>query len=83
MTEWKREGCPGIANCEACGARNVTYRFPIRNRVSNSRLLICRICRDSFFPKRDAPSIFDEVPKVMNYWHNNQTTGQWPIHVDI
>ena len=83
MPDWKQGGRAGIADCEVCKARNVTYRFSIRNPRARSRLLICRICRDNFFPNLGCPSIFQEVPEIMDYWGNNQITGLWPIHVDI
>ena len=83
MPGWKLGGCSGIGDCEVCKARNVTYRFPIHNTKTKSRLLICRICRDNFFPKPGVPSIFQEIPEIMDHWGNNQTTGLWPVHVDI
>ncbi len=83
MFGWKDGGCSGLADCEVCKARNVTYRFPIKNARTKARLLICRICRDSFYPKPGVLSIFAEVPAIMDHWGSNQTTGLWPIHVNI
>ncbi len=83
MPGWKSGGCDGIADCELCGALNVTYRFPIKNVRTKSRLLICRICRDSFYPKQGCLSIFQEMPEIMGHWTNNQKTGRWPTQVDI
>ncbi len=83
MLGWKSGGYDGIAHCELCGARNVTYRFRIKNVRTRASLLICRICRDSFYPKHGCLSILQETPDIMDHWANNQKTGQWPSQVDI
>ena len=81
--DWKCGGVEGLADCELCGARNVSCRFRLRQKQTRATLLICRICRDNFYPAANTPTIFSETPDVESHWEQNRTEGKWPFGVQI
>ena len=80
---WRCGGTEGVADCQLCSARNVTCRFLIRHKQTSQTLLICRICRDNFYPAANTPTIFSETPDAESHWEQNQIDGKWPFGMQI
>lgn len=81
--DWTCGGFQGLANCDCCSARNVTWRFKFLHRETRQAIFVCRICRDNFWPIPNTPKISDEQPQIMDHWETNRSTGQWPEGLKI